>query len=48
MPAVACGTMRIDRLITTITRTMKITSRMVPTRGLMAASVRGRGGVPAV
>src|SRR6516162_6560611 len=48
MPAVACGTMRIERLITRTTSAMNTTSRMVPTRGLMAASlprpVRGSRG----
>src|SRR5262245_774958 len=39
MPAVACGTMRIDRLITRTTSAMNTSSRMVPTRGLMAASL---------
>src|SRR6266702_1828717 len=48
MPALAWGTMRTDRLITTTTRMTKTTSRMVATRELMAASllrpVRGSGG----
>src|SRR5205807_3170414 len=50
MLAEACGTMRIDRLITRTTSAMNTTSRMVPTRGLMAASLprpeRGSGGLP--
>src|SRR5271168_2682337 len=41
IPAVACGMMRTDRAMTSTMRTTRTTSRMVPTRALMTAPLRG-------